>query len=41
MQIKSMIMREMGHVARMGEVRKVYRFGGKAQRKETNWKIKA
>jgi hypothetical protein len=34
-QIKSRRMRWAGHVARMGEVRKVQGFGGKAQRKET------
>jgi hypothetical protein len=35
-------MRWAGHVARMGEERKVYKvFGGKARRKETTGKTKA
>jgi hypothetical protein len=34
-------MRWAGHVARMGEERKVYKvFGGKARKKETTWKTK-
>jgi hypothetical protein len=41
-QGKSRRMRWAGHVARMGVERKVYkRCGGKAQGKETTWKIKA
>jgi hypothetical protein len=41
-QVKSRRMRWAGHVAHMGEEIKVYKvFGGKAQRKETTWKIKA
>jgi hypothetical protein len=42
-QIKSRRMRWAGHVARMGEERKVrlQGFGGKARRKETTWKTKA
>jgi hypothetical protein len=32
-QIKSRRMRWAGHVARMGEERKLYSFGGKARRK--------
>jgi hypothetical protein len=40
-QVKSKRMRWAGHVARMGEERKVYKsFGGKARRKETTWKTK-
>jgi hypothetical protein len=38
-QVKSRRMRWAGHVARMGEDRKV--FGGKARRKETTGKTKA
>jgi hypothetical protein len=36
-------MRWAGHVARMGEERKVYKIlmGKKARRKETAWKIEA
>jgi hypothetical protein len=37
-QIKSRRMRWAGHVARMGEDRKVQSFGGKARRKETTRK---
>jgi hypothetical protein len=40
-QVKSKRMRWAGHVARMGEERKVQGFGGKARRKETTWKTKA
>jgi hypothetical protein len=41
-QIKSRRMRWAGHVARMGEERKLYKvFGGKARRKETARKTKA
>jgi hypothetical protein len=40
-QVKSRRMRWMGHVARMGEERKVQGFGGKARRKKTTWKTKA
>jgi hypothetical protein len=40
-QIKSRRMRWTGHVARMGEERKVRSVGGKARRKETTWKTKA
>jgi hypothetical protein len=40
-QIKSRRMRWAGHVARMGDERKVYKgFGGKARRKETTRKTK-
>jgi hypothetical protein len=40
-QVKSRRMRWAGHVARMGEERKVYKFlVGKARRKETTWKTK-
>jgi hypothetical protein len=40
-QVKSRRMRWAGHVARMGEDRKVYKvLVGKAQRKETTWKTK-
>jgi hypothetical protein len=35
-------MRWVGHVARMGEERNVYRvLMGKPERKETTWKVKA
>jgi hypothetical protein len=40
-QVKSRRMRWAGHVARMGEERKVQGFGGKARRKETTVKTKA
>jgi hypothetical protein len=40
-QVKSRRMRWAGHVARMGEERKVQGFGVKARRKETTWKTKA
>jgi hypothetical protein len=41
-QVKSRRMMWAGHVARMGEVRKVYKFlVGKARGKETTWKTKA
>jgi hypothetical protein len=41
-QVKSRRMRWAGHVARMGEERKVYTvFGGKARRNETTGKTKA
>jgi hypothetical protein len=39
-QVKSRRMRWAGHVARMGEERKVYKCG-KARGKETTWKTKA
>jgi hypothetical protein len=40
--VKSRQMRWEGHVARMGEERRVYKvFGRKARRKETTWKTKA
>jgi hypothetical protein len=38
---KSRRMRWAGHIARMGEERKVQGFGGKAGGKETTWKTKA
>jgi hypothetical protein len=41
-QVKSRRMRWAGHVARMGEERKVYKvLVGEARRKETTWKTKA
>jgi hypothetical protein len=41
-QVKSRPMRWTGHVARMGEERKVYKvFGGNVRGKETTWKTKA
>jgi hypothetical protein len=41
-QVKSRRMKWAGHVARMGEERKVYKvFGGKTRRKKTTWKTKA
>jgi hypothetical protein len=40
-QVKSRRMRWAGHVARMGEERKVYVYGGKSRRKETAGKTKA
>jgi hypothetical protein len=40
--MKSRIMRWVGHVARMGEEREVYRvLVGKPEEKETTWKTKA
>jgi hypothetical protein len=39
-EVKSRRMRWAGHVARMGEERKVQGFDGKARRKETTWKTK-
>jgi hypothetical protein len=40
-QIKARRMRWVGHVACMGEERKVQGFRRKARRKETTWKTKA
>jgi hypothetical protein len=41
-QVKLRRMRWAGHVARMGEERKLYKvLVGKARRKETTWKTKA
>jgi hypothetical protein len=40
-QVKSRRMRWAGHVARMGEERKVQGFGGKDRRKEITRKTKA